>query len=44
MSFLITPFSFSRHKVDALLAILNKNGLVTEAELLDKLNEIKGFK
>jgi DNA-binding NtrC family response regulator len=31
-------------KLDALLAILHENGLVTEAELLDKINEIKGFK
>jgi DNA-binding NtrC family response regulator len=31
-------------KIDALIAILNENGLVTEAELLDKINEIKGFK
>jgi len=31
-------------KVDALIAILNENGLVTEGELLDKINEIKGLK
>jgi hypothetical protein len=31
-------------KVNALLAILNENGLVVEAELLDKINEIRGFK
>ena len=31
-------------KIDALIAILNENGLVTEAELLDKINEVKGLK
>ena len=31
-------------KIDALIAILNENGLVTEAELLEKINEIKGLK
>lgn len=31
-------------KIDALIAVLNENGLVTEAELLEKINEIKGLK